>query len=68
MKTPTQSLVSRAPKIKGAIRVFIPLSPLEAQEADAFASEQVRSRQSFCRSMYLIGINAWKKERAISPE
>lgn len=68
MNTPAQSPVGRAPKIKGAIRVFIPLSPQEVQEADGFASEQVRSRQSFCRSMYLIGLNAWKKEQGISPE
>ena len=68
MKSTAQSPVGRAPKIKGAIRVFIPLSPQEAKEADEFASGQVRSRQSFCRSMYLIGISAWKKEQGISPE
>ena len=61
MSNTTQAPLKRAPKIKKAIRTPISLSPEEFEVANSYAAAQERSRASFMRSMYLRGLNDFKR-------
>jgi hypothetical protein len=68
MNTSSHSPASRAPKIKGSVRVLFFLSPAEDTEANYFATLEDRSRSSFARAMYLRGLKSFKAEQGIPQE
>lgn len=61
MSISTQAPYGRAPKIKNATRTPIALTPDELETANSYAAAQHRSRSSFMRSMYLRGLEDFKK-------
>lgn len=62
MSIDTQTSFCRAPRIKGAVRTPISLSPEELAKAVRYAAAEERSLSSFLRVIYLRGLKNYESQ------